>query len=285
RFVGRSLMQWMHHDDQNLMRREINDIIQGTRARAKFEWRVVISGRSDVHLETVVSNELDNPVLNGLVLNSRDITERKQLEDELTYQAYHDALTGLPNRASFLSSLVSSMGQVREGNALALMFLDLDYFKLMNDTLGHEAGDDLLVKVGNRLSDSLRPGDTLGRLAGDEFTVLLLGLRDRDEGIRVGQRILKRLQEPMEVAGEFRQISTSIGLAFTESSQAAPEDLLRRADSAMYVAKRNGRDRIEAFEPWMEAELVASDLDRRDQSASTDDHEERISPVASRFAH
>jgi diguanylate cyclase (GGDEF)-like protein len=137
-------------------------------------------------------------------------------------------------------------------DGLGLIFLDLDRFKLINDTLGHDAGDELLVHVSQRLGACLRPGDTLARLAGDEFTILLPGIHSVDEARGVANRVLRQMEDPITLAGKTVSVSCSIGVAFTDSPETEPSELLRRADTAMYAAKRNGRGRAEVFEPWME---------------------------------
>jgi diguanylate cyclase (GGDEF)-like protein/PAS domain S-box-containing protein len=261
-FLGKHMLAWVHPDDRTQVERVLKDVIDERDDRVRFEWRLVAPDGDVIHLETIVSSELNNPVINGLVLNSRDVTDRKHLEEELTYHAYHDPLTNLPNRASFLNTLMLTIRTAGRGHGVGLIFLDLDRFKQINDTLGHEAGDELLVRVSDRLLGGLRTADVLGRLGGDEFTVLLPALKDEREAGQVAQRILELMQVPVPVAGHDVQISFSIGVAHTESPHTEPSELLRHADSAMYAAKRNGRNRIEIFEHWMEAQLTTIERDR-----------------------
>jgi diguanylate cyclase (GGDEF)-like protein/PAS domain S-box-containing protein len=251
-FIGTQIGDWVHPDDREHVEAALIRVINGEDNRVRFEWRAVHPDDRVFHVETIVSNELNNPVVNGLVLNSRDITERKYLEDVLTYQAYHDALTNLPNRASFLNTLMRAIRDIGPEDGIGLIFLDLDRFKLINDTLGHDAGDELLVHVSQHLGACLRPGDTLARLAGDEFTILLPGIRSLDEARGVANRVLRQMEDPITLAGKTVPVSCSIGVAFTDSPETEPSELLRRADTAMYAAKRNGRGRVDVFEPWME---------------------------------
>lgn len=184
----------------------------------------------------------------------RDITERKNLEKQLEHRAFHDPLTGLPNRALLRDRLKHALARSeRSGNRVALLFLDLDNFKLVNDSLGHEAGDRLLVKVSERLKDSLRPEDTLARFGGDEFVVVLQEIPDEGEAPRVSQRIMEVMRRPLTVEGRELSVTTSIGIALSSSSRDQPETLLRNADTALYKGKARGKGRYEMFDSDMYA--------------------------------
>jgi diguanylate cyclase (GGDEF)-like protein len=164
--------------------------------------------------------------------------------ERLTRQAFIDSLTGLANRALFRFRLQQAFHRAeRRGELLAVMFLDLDRFKSINDTLGHAAGDQLLASVAERLLASVRPEDTVARLGGDEFTVLLEGVPDLRETLAIAERILERMRAPFTIAGEERSVRTSIGIALRTPAHAQPDDLLREADAALYRAKEAGRDR------------------------------------------
>jgi diguanylate cyclase (GGDEF)-like protein/PAS domain S-box-containing protein len=255
-FLGKQILNWVHPNDRARVERILNDVIEGHDDRVRFDWRLQLPDGEIVYLETIVSDELNNPVVKGLVLNSRDVSERRELESKLNYQAYHDNLTGLLNRAGFLRAMDYSVDDLESGEGLGLLFIDLDRFKPINDALGHKAGDEVLVKVAERLQDSVRPGDVLGRIGGDEFTVMLPTIAGERDAVRVAERILDALQKPMTVADQDVSISSSIGVAIASSNRIDHNALLREADSAMYAAKRNGRGRVAVFEPWMEEDLL-----------------------------
>src|SRR5215218_9640748 len=182
----------------------------------------------------------------------RDITERKALEQQLHYQAFHDPLSGLPNRALFMDRLAHALTLTnRRGGKVAVLFTDLDNFKVINDSLGHKAGDQLLMAVGERLKACLRPGDTAARLGGDEFTVLVEEVDGLSDAIRVAERIAEILQPPFALDQHEVFFTTSIGIALSSSPLKPPADLLRQADLAMYRAKHKGKARYEVFEPSM----------------------------------
>jgi diguanylate cyclase (GGDEF)-like protein/PAS domain S-box-containing protein len=185
-----------------------------------------------------------------------DITDRKQLEERLTYQAFHDALTGLPNRALFTDRLQHALDRTRrQHQQVAVLFLDLDHFKLINDTLGHEAGDQLLIAVAERVRACLRPSDTVARLGGDEFTILLEDIVSRHEVETIAERITTSLGQPFVLSGQDMYVTTSIGIVFAHDTHAAPDDLLRDADVALYRAKDNGRARYAIYDASMGAAM------------------------------
>jgi diguanylate cyclase (GGDEF)-like protein len=199
----------------------------------------------------------------GLVLE--DFTERKMLEDQLAHQAFHDPLTGLPNRALFLDRLVHALSRAERGAerdeacGVAVLYMDLDDFKRFNDSLGHQAGDRLLVGVADRICAHLRLGDTFARFGGDEFAMLLEDLEEVDQAREVAGRIERALVDPFEVDGHQAVLTTSIGIvmasAGSESGEEQAEDLMRRADIAMYRSKRGGKDRYEVFSSRMNHSL------------------------------
>jgi diguanylate cyclase (GGDEF)-like protein/PAS domain S-box-containing protein len=183
-----------------------------------------------------------------------DITERKNLEEELQHRAFHDTLTGLPNRALFSDRLGHAVDRTRrDAGEIAVLLMDLDDFKVVNDSLGHSAGDELLVDVGERLLTSLRAGDTAARLGGDEFAVLLENMSDLSEAERVAERIGDTLRPPFAVGERETLVTASIGIAFggTAAANKGPEELMRDADVAMYRAKRSGKARYALFDETM----------------------------------
>ena len=178
--------------------------------RADDSWR---------YLEATVNNRMEDPAVRGLVLNCRDTTERRALERQLAHQAFHDPLTGLPNRALFMNRVEYALTRaLRPGSMVAVLVTDLDNFKVVNDSLGHEAGDELLVAVAAKITDRLRPEDTIARFGGDEFTVLLEDVSGVGDAIEVAERIVRVLQAPLYVSGQEVVISTSIGIARPETS-------------------------------------------------------------------
>jgi diguanylate cyclase (GGDEF)-like protein len=181
-----------------------------------------------------------------LVGSITDVTAQRELEQKLRYGAHHDALTGLPNRALFLDRLTQALARTRRNRdaRIALLFLDLDGFKEVNDRLGHLAGDQLLVQVAERIGQRLRQSDTAARLGGDEFAILLEDVHEPEAVTTTAADISRRLCAPYDIDGEEVTISTSIGAALSVTGQEHPDDILRSADSAMYAAKLRGRRRL-----------------------------------------
>lgn len=187
----------------------------------------------------------------------RDISDRKMLEVKIQHQAFHDSLTGLPNRMLFLDRLTSSLARTkRHKESLAVIFIDLDNFKIVNDTFGHDAGDELLVTVSTRIRSCVRPEDTVARLGGDEFTVLLSDLASEDDVIAVATRILEVLGEPIALKGGETYATASLGIRYAHSYEDAPEDILRDADTAMYRAKSMGKAAYALFDSSMNVQSV-----------------------------
>ena len=200
---------------------------------------------------------------------SRDITQRKDFEDQLQHQAFFDTLTQLPNRALFINRLQHLFHRARRAHAnlmFAVLYLDVDRFKGVNDSLGHQAGDELLNEIARRLERCVRPSDTLARLGGDEFTVLLEDIASEVDATRVADRIQKELAIPFTVQGQELFPTASVGIALSSSHYGRPEDMLRDADIAMYRAKANGRSRHQVFDVDMHqraASLLGLETDLR----------------------
>ncbi len=221
------------------------------------------------HVGRFVPEAGPDGITRSLLLFSMDLTERRQHESDLAHRATHDPLTDLPNRSAFLAHLGAALDSlVREPGLVGVLFFDLDRFKVVNDSLGHGAGDELLVAVGRRLREGLRPGDIIARLGGDEFTVLLLGRTDTDELIAAGESLQQRLATPIEVAGQSISISCSIGIATAEVGGESAVEMMQWADAAMYQAKEHGRNRIWVFDDALAAEVRGRlELDQRLRAA------------------
>jgi diguanylate cyclase (GGDEF)-like protein len=179
-----------------------------------------------------------------LIGTNVDITRRKRAELLLEHQAGHDALTGLPNRRLFHDRLTRAMARSRRhGSLMALLCLDIDRFKHVNDTLGHDAGDTLLKTFSKRLTECVRETDTVARLGGDEFTVILEELNGRDDGCQIAQKIVAAMRPEFVLEGRSVNVSTSVGIAFYHGEEGvAADDLIKKADVALYQAKAAGRD-------------------------------------------
>jgi len=193
-----------------------------------------------------------------LILQIQDITERKRAEEQVHHAAFHDALTGLPNRTLLSDRLSLALARAKRNKEyqFAVLFLDLDRFKLVNDSLGHTLGDQLLVELGRRLELCMRKVDTVARLGGDEFGMLLDGIKDPYDAIYIAERIQEELLEPFTLNGHEFLTTTSIGIAFSQTGYDGPEDILRDADIAMYRAKANGKARYEVFDVAMHSHAV-----------------------------
>lgn len=189
-----------------------------------------------------------------------DVTERRVLEERLAHQAFHDPLTNLPNRTLFMDRLEQCLARAqRRQGCVAVLFVDLDNFKVINDSLGHGVGDAVLVGVAHRLQASLRAGDTACRFGGDEFTIILDQLNDRETALQIAERIVQVLQAPIKLSGRDVFITASVGIALNEGDEDA-DSLLRKGDSAMYEAKKKGKDRFAVFRPSM-SDLAIQRLD------------------------
>ena len=256
---GRLWSQCLHPDDRERVL-AADERFENGRESFSEEYRLIAKDGSVVWVreEAVETRDYagEPQYWQGVIF---DITERKNLEEELQHRALHDTLTGLPNRALFSDRLRHAVDRTRrETGKIAVLLMDLDDFKLVNDSLGHRAGDELLVDVGGRLLASLRTADTAARLGGDEFAVLLENLADVGEAERVAERILDTLRPPFALGERETLVTASIGIAFddTTATNQGPEELMRDADVAMYRAKRSGKARYALFEESMSAKVM-----------------------------
>ncbi|MGW1812198.1 putative bifunctional diguanylate cyclase/phosphodiesterase [Streptomyces sp. NPDC002125] len=258
--VGTELASIIHPDDLGGVVHELRRFLAAppreeptTRIECRFG-----SGTGDwLHVESTVNRHQG-----GLLLNSRDVTERVRLQAQLQHNAEHDPLTDLPNRALFTARVGQALGGRRAGDpGTAVLFIDLDGFKAVNDSIGHQAGDELLIQAARRLQDSVRTSDTAARLGGDEFAALIVGDGTRDQAAReyqvheIADRLRLRLSQPYRIGTSEVRVAASIGVAFAEPS-ITPKDLMRNADLAMYRAKASGKDRVELYAPQMQADVV-----------------------------
>jgi diguanylate cyclase (GGDEF)-like protein/PAS domain S-box-containing protein len=267
--LGKTFVWLTHPDDAAFSRAKFIEVVRGgSGTRVEYECRFLHVDGGWRQVESIMTNLLDDPDVRAIVSNSRDVTERRALEQELSHQAFHDSLTGLANRALFLDRVAHALDRAeRQSVPVAVMFVDIDDFKVVNDSLGHHFGDEVLVAVAELLKAAIRPGDTVARLGGDEFA-LLLDTGDMPEAAElVARRIAACLHAPIRTGREDISIRASIGIALGLPTIDGPDGLLRDADLAMYMAKRNGKGRFEMFHPAMHEEAVlrletAADLRR-----------------------
>ncbi|MER5864256.1 EAL domain-containing protein [Kitasatospora sp. NPDC002040] len=267
--VGGNLLNLVHPEDVDRVLGEVRRLMAdgpgrqggGTEPSARVECRVRSGNEEWLHVESTVNRYRD-----GLILNSRDVTERVILQAQLQHNAFHDPLTDLPNRALFTQRLRASLtppeGGGGEQATVAVLFLDLDGFKAVNDSAGHQVGDELLVQAARRLQHAVRSGDTVARFGGDEFAALVRGRLGRAQVHELAERLRSALSEPYWIGGAELGVAASIGIAFgpcepdpgTDPPGAADE-LMRNADLAMYRAKSEGKGRVVLYHPAMRAEL------------------------------
>src|SRR5207302_4405521 len=220
---------FVHPEDLDFVTAAWERAVSTTEPAPPIEYRVRHADGTWRWVEGVVGNLLGDPAVQGVVLNIRDITERKAAEEAMLHQAFHDALTGLPNRALFLDRLGQALARRgRFGSLTAVLFLDLDRFKWINDSLGHAAGDELLVKVAARLAEAVRPGDSVARFGGDEFVILCDALDGDWEALGIAQRISAALGTHFCVEGRDITVTASLGIATTGQSSAYTADSLLR---------------------------------------------------------
>jgi diguanylate cyclase (GGDEF)-like protein/PAS domain S-box-containing protein len=236
-----------------------------------IETSIRIEVEPEVHhfFQVHIRNLLNNVHIGGLLLTFHDITERAAVEQALTHQATHDRLTGLPNRSQIMARLGEALTNSKiTGQSIGALFIDLDNFKTINDTLGHEMGDLLLVKVAKRIQRTIRPSDMAARLGGDEFVILLNNAGGADAGETIAKRIAEQFARPFHLGDEDVPVTASIGVALSQESDAEPNDLLRRADTAMYQAKHQGKSGYVIFDSSMKMQPEGShDLESNLQAA------------------
>ncbi len=253
--TGQSLTDVLDPEDREAAESFLRTALRTPGVTPPVEWRFRQSRAALLHVEVIASNLTAEPDVRGLVLNLRDVSERKQLEQQLTHLAFHDPLTGLANRALFRDRVSHALALARrQGSAITVVFLDLDDFKQVNDTMGHAEGDRLLGAVADRLRASARSADTVARFGGDEFAILLEDPAGGAGPAALVDRLTRAMSRPFPLAGNELYVTASIGIATAQADDSA-DDLLRNADMAMYTAKRRGKGRHETYQSHMYADL------------------------------
>ena len=252
--LGKSLADTLHPEDG----RQLEQLLTVTENQnLVLDFRLQHSDGRWLDFECVIRNLLEHENINGLVLNAREITDRKKAQEQLIFTASHDQLTGLPNRVLFLDRLqvvIDRIHRHRQTTA-GVLFIDVDEFKVVNDCLGHAAGDEFIVEVGNRLRGCMRSDGTVARIGGDEFTVLLEDIAEPSDALRVAQRIQAAVASPFLLLGQEVCKSVSIGIALASSDDSA-ESVVQNADLAMYRAKAKGKARSELFDSTMHEQVM-----------------------------
>jgi diguanylate cyclase (GGDEF)-like protein len=250
------LQSLAHRADADRVRLALTRTRAGRGPVGPVDWRVRDHRGRWRHLESTFVNALDDPFVGGIVITSHDVTERVATAAQMHHRAFHDSLTGLPNRALLRDRLDQALHRAeRSGQFVAVLYLDLDRFKVINDSLGHPAGDQVLVDVAGRLSRAVRPGDTVARLGGDEFVVLAEAVSGHAEAEGIAERIRHALLKPIALrGGGSAVVTTSIGI--TLSRRPDSDSALRDADTALYRAKERGRDRHQIFDEGLRHRAV-----------------------------
>ncbi|HST03557.1 MAG TPA: EAL domain-containing protein [Chloroflexia bacterium] len=252
RLIGMSIFDNLHDDDVDQMQHMVAEVIERPGVAKRATLRIQHADHSWRFVEIIATNHLRDSNVGGIILNMRDVTERKVLEEQLMHQAFHDPLTGLPNRTYFLERLTSALRKTaRPDSVLAVMFVDLDNFKVINDSLGHHAGDLLLAEAARTIREAVRPLDIVARFGGDEFTLLLQDLDSTEAALVIAERVQRALQVPRIIENHEISVACSVGVAFSDPAVLDPEELIRNADIAVYKAKADGKARITLFDREM----------------------------------
>jgi diguanylate cyclase (GGDEF)-like protein/PAS domain S-box-containing protein len=254
--TGAPVAEVMHPVDRGRLVEVLTKVRDGAGPQQSLDFRALGRRRQAVMVEMHIRDLRMEPTVNGVVLTLRDVTERRQLERELTHQAFHDSLTGLANRVLYADRLEHALARGRrDGSTVGVLFIDLDDFKVVNDTLGHAVGDQLLVAVAERITGALRADDTAARLGGDEFAALIENVWEPGVVEETAERILAALSQPFNLNGEMLSAVASIGVTATPEADNADE-LLRQADLALYVAKGAGKGQWRRYQADLHSAMV-----------------------------
>jgi diguanylate cyclase (GGDEF)-like protein len=239
---GSSVFELVHPEDRQRMMSAFERLLGERNGVLRLQTRILNSSGRATWFEFTASNQMHNPALTGIVINARDVSENRAFQERLAHEAQHDALTGLPNRRRMQDALSSSLRQ----ESVGVLFVDLDGFKPVNDAYGHEAGDELLRQVAERLSACVRSNDVLSRVGGDEFVVLMPGIADRSDADAMSERVRLCVERPFHVLGNEVTIGASVGVHLAGAAD-DPDQALRAADHAMYAVKHRGGGRAAAI--------------------------------------
>lgn len=247
------IYEMIHPDDREALETEIGQLAGKQKAVSMLEFRLQTGSGKVIFAESKISPILDEAgQIRKLLLVTRDVTERKKWEQQIYHLAYHDTLTDLPNRRLFMSKLTETIRTLGKQDKLAIFFIDLDRFKYVNDKMGHDAGDYILLEAAQRIKQTLRSTDLIARLGGDEFAVMLPDVNDGEMVQSIAERIQQKLKQPIHVPGEQFNISCSIGISIYPENGKNADDLLKRADTALYTVKENGKNGFALFRDEME---------------------------------
>lgn len=255
-----AMVESVDADERAMLHHQLRSLIAGESAGLVAEHRIVRPDGSGIRVRMHATATYDRSgTIASLVTHAVDVTEQREHAQELLHQTMHDPLTGLPNRTLLRDRLGHALNRSARADksCVALLFLDLDDFKLVNDSLGHATGDAILVEAAARLRTAVRPSDTVARFGGDEFVVCCEDVRSGTETIAMAERLLATIRDPFVAGGQELHLSTSIGIALTSRPDETPEALLRDADTALYVAKSEGRDRYEIYDDGIRSQLLA----------------------------
>ncbi len=283
--AGTRLESHMHPDDHTMFGGILKAVAANPDDSPAFEFRRFRRDGSPLFLEATATNCLTDDAVSGIILNCRDVTDRKAFEEQLKRHVFLDALTGLPNRALFLDRLTHAIERIKRkpGYQFAVLFVDLDRFQLINDSLGHSVGDRLLARIGRRIADCLRRVDTVARFGGDEFILLLDEIDDDRQAIRVAERIRESLARPFAMDEGEVFASASIGIVYSTPDYTDPDQIVRDADTAMFKAKARGKGGYRVFHSRMHKQavsLLALETDLR-KAVDRDEFEVHYQPILS----
>ena len=255
--VGKHILNLFQATDSAEMRRIFEAALADPRADVETSVQTEISPGEKLHFQLHIQNLLSNVHIGGMVFTFHDITERTAVEEALAHEATHDLLTGLPNRSQVLVRLTEALKRAKVNRStIGALFIDLDNFKTINDTLGHEMGDLLLINVAKRIEHTIRPSDMAARLGGDEFVVILENASGQESGEAIAKRLADQFSLPFHLGSKDMNVTASIGIALSDESDTEPNDILRKADAAMYSAKRHGKSGYVIFDPSMKMEVM-----------------------------